>query len=111
VLNEVTDGRPHLGVGAAARAAVLVGAAFLLLTFGGAIFAAPLALPLLAWTARRTPSRALRALAVVVAALTAGETGWAATYVTLGEGQPWILLLPIVAGVAAGTTVFRWARR
>ncbi len=80
-----------------ARSAILFGAAFLLISMGGAIVVAPLSLPLLAWTARGTPSPALRVLAIALAALTAAEVGWALAYVTMGEAQPWIVAVPVVA--------------
>ena len=96
--------------GAAARAAVLGGAAFLLLTMGGAVVGAPVVLPLLAWTAVRTPSTRLRALAAVLAALTAAEVGWAVVYLTVGEGQPWIVAVPALAAVLAAALISRLAR-
>ena len=101
----------HVRTGAAARAAVLGGAAFLLLTMGGAIVGAPVVLPLLAWTAVRTPSPRLRAVAAGLAGLTAAEVGWAAVYLTLGEGQPWIVAVPVVAAILAAAAVTRLARR
>jgi hypothetical protein len=95
---------------------VVVGvAAVLLLSMGGAIVAAPVTVPLLALVGRRHPRRAVRWVAVVVAAGTVGEVAWALTYLTLGEVQPGIWLVPL--GAAAGTGVLvvapwrrRWAR-
>ena len=106
-----TTSARHVHAGAAARAAVLGGAGFLLLTMGGAIVGAPLVLPLLAWTAGRTPSTRVRALAAVLAALTAAEVGWAAVYLTLGEGQPWIVAVPVMAAILAAAVVTRLAWR
>jgi hypothetical protein len=106
-----TTSAPNLHTGSAARAAVLGGSAFLLLTMGGAILGAPVILPLLAWTAVRTPSARLRAMAAVLAALTAAEVAWAAVYLTLGEGQPWIVAVPAVAAILAAAVVTRLARR
>lgn len=83
--------------------AVIGLAAVLLLSMGGAIVAAPLTLPLLYLAARRDEAaRSLRAAAVVVAAFTVAEVAWAATYLGIGEAQPWIWLVPVAAGSAAG---------
>jgi len=109
MLNTVPARHHHADL--AARAAILGGAAFLLLTMGGAIVSAPVVLPLLAWTAVRTPSTQLRILAAVLAALTAAEVGWAGVYLTLGEGQPWIVAVPTLAAVVAAVVVTRLARR
>ena len=83
-----------------ARVLVAV-SAFLLLSMGGAIVAAPLTVPLLYLAVRKGPTIGLRVAAVVIAALTVAEVAWAATYLTVEEAQPWIWLLPVVAG--AGT--------
>ncbi len=83
-----------------ARVLVAV-SAFLLLSMGGAIFAAPLTLPLLYLGVRGGRlSAGFRLAAVVIAALTVAEVAWAATYLAVEEAQPWIWLLPIAAGVA-----------
>ena len=82
------------------RAVLLAVSAFLLLSMGGAIIAAPLTLPLLYATARSSKaSGAYRALAAVVAFLTAGELAWALTYILVSEAKPWIWLLPLLAAV------------
>src|SRR5205809_2776032 len=87
---------------------VVAVAAFLLVSYGGAIVAAPATLPLLYLALRRDETgRRLRLVIVVVAALTAAETGWAVTYVAVGEARPWIWLLPLAAGVG---TVAAYAR-
>lgn len=87
-------------------ARVLVGAsAFLLLSMGGAIFAAPLTVPLLFVVARGHRAGAgWRVAATAVAALTMAEVAWAATYLTVAEAGPWIWLMPGAAGAvtAAG---------
>jgi hypothetical protein len=76
--------------------------AFLLLSMGGAVVAAPMTLPLLYLAIRSGRMGAgLRAAAVVIAALTVAEVAWAATYLAVSEAQPWIWLLPLAA--AAGT--------
>jgi len=83
-------------------------AAFLLLSMGGAIVAAPLTLPLL-WLVVRAgrTGPALRVAAVSVAALTVAEVAWAATYLAVTEAEPWIWLLPVAAGGAAAVTLIR----
>lgn len=68
-------------------ARVLVGvSAFLLLSMGGAIVAAPLTVPLLYLTARhRRLGAGLRVAAIGVAALTVAEVAWAAAYLAVAE--------------------------
>ena len=83
-----------------ARVVVAV-SAFLLVSMGGAILAAPLTLPLLYVALRGGRIGAgLRVAAVVIAALTVAEVAWAATYLAIEEAQPWIWLLPVTAGLA-----------
>lgn len=87
------------------QALVLI-SAFLLISMGGAIVAAPVTLPLL-WFSLRRPdlNRPWRITAAVVLALTAAEFTWAAVYLTLGESKPLIWLLPVgVVVLAAGKT-------
>jgi len=84
--------------------ALILISAFLLISMGGAIVAAPVTLPLL-WFSLRRPAlnRPWRITAAVVLALTAAEFTWAAVYLTLGESKPMIWLLPVgVAVLAAG---------
>ena len=90
-----------------ARVVVAI-AAFLLVSMGGAIVAAPLTLPLL-WLVVRADRTgpALRAAAVAVAALTVVEIVWAATYLAVDEAQPWIWLLPVAAGAGATVALLR----
>ena len=90
-----------------ARVLVAV-SAFLLVSMGGAIVAAPLTLPLLSFAIRGGRlSSGLRLVAVVVAALTVAEVAWAATYLSIAEIQPWIWLLPAAAGVATASALAR----
>jgi hypothetical protein len=85
---------------------VVVGvAAVLLLSMGGAIVAAPVTVPLLGLVGRRHPRGAVRWVAVVLAAATVGEVAWALTYLTLGEVQPGIWLVPLGAAVGTGVLV------
>ena len=90
-------------------AGVLVAvSAFLLLSMGGAIVAAPLTLPLLYLTVRVDRIGAgLRTAAVVIAALTVAEVAWAATYLAVAEAQPWIWLLPVATGVVTAVGLAR----
>jgi len=90
-------------------ARVLVGvSAFLLLSMGGAIVAAPLTVPLLFRAVRGDRiSAGLRTAAVVIAALTVAEVAWAATYLAIAEAQPWIWLVPAGAGAATAATFGR----
>jgi hypothetical protein len=71
--------------------------AVLLLTMGAAAVAAPVTLPLMWVTSGHRPTRAFRALALVLGAFTTLEAFWALVYLTLGEAQPWIWLVPLVA--------------
>lgn len=81
----------------------LVVAAVLLVSFGGAIVAAPVTIPILAVTIRaRDVERPTRLVGAVVLALTVGELVWALTYITLGEVQPLIWLAPGAAALASG---------
>jgi hypothetical protein len=94
-------------------ARVLVGiSAFLLLSMGGAIVAAPLTVPLL-WLAARSDRTggALRVAAVVIAALTVAEVAWAATYLAVAEAGPWIWALPVAAGMATAASFARMPGR
>jgi hypothetical protein len=86
--------------------AVVAVAAFLLISMGGAIVAAPVTLPLLLVALRRGALVGwLQGAAIAVAGLTVVEVAWAATYVTVGEAKPWIWLVPLVAGIAATTAL------
>ncbi|HEV7534688.1 MAG TPA: hypothetical protein VGP90_03585 [Acidimicrobiia bacterium] len=90
-----------------ARVLVAV-SAFLLLSMGGAIVAAPLTLPLLYLAVRGDRiGDGLRTAAVVIAALTVAEVAWAATYLAIAEAKPWIWLLPMAAGAATASAFAR----
>ncbi len=81
------------------------------MTFGGAVVAAPLTLPLLVRTGRTTSSGTVRGLAAVIAGLTAAQVGWALVYVAVGESQPSIWLMPAVAAILAVIVVIRSRQR
>jgi hypothetical protein len=93
------------------RGFLLLGAAFLLLSMGGAIVVAPATVPLLYFAARSSGSAGYRHAAAVVAALTAAELTWAATYVAAGEPKPAIWLVPLMAAVVTFGLVARAPKR
>jgi hypothetical protein len=93
--------------------AVFAVAALLLISYGGAIFAAPVTLPLMFLSVRRHPTTGFRTAGAVLGALTTAELTWAFTYAAVREAQPWIWLTPLLAAVAAGAvfmTAARWVR-
>jgi hypothetical protein len=93
--------------GAGARVLVAV-SAFLLLSMGGAIVAAPVTLPLLYLAVRNADSGGgLRVAAIGIAALTVAEVAWAGTYLAVAEAGPWIWLLPVAAGAATAAALAR----
>jgi hypothetical protein len=114
-----SDGLPSEAVGfELAGVAVCAAAVVLLLSMGGAIFAAPVIVPSLVVLARSHRTRAYRAVTGVLVGLIAAEVVWAATYLTIEESQPWIWLLPLTAGLAAGAALVAstapsvsWGRR
>lgn len=84
--------------------------AFLLMTWGGAVVAAPATLPLLYLAVRRHPTAAFRWTGGVLAGLTTVEVTWAAVYLVDEETRPSIWLLPLAAGIAV-LVLFVAARR
>ncbi len=88
---------------------LLPAAALLLVTMGGAVVAAPLTLPLLVVVGRRATGRTVRFLAAAVAGLTAAEATWALVYVAVGESQPWIWAVPLVAAIVTVGAIVRRA--
>jgi hypothetical protein len=82
------------------RIIVLVVSTFLLVSMGGAIFAAPLTVPLLVIAARSTSSIGYRVWAGFVLVATVAEVAWAVTYVAVRESQPAIWLVPLLAALA-----------
>jgi hypothetical protein len=82
----------------------------LLVSYGGAILAAPITVPLLFMTAGSSESIGYRVCAGIVAVLTIAETAWAVTYLTLGEAQPMIWVLPVLASLAVGAGFARMSR-
>ena len=87
-----------------ARTVICAVSAFLLITMGGAILAAPILVPLLFTITRaRRPKGEVRLAtaigAAVLAALMIAELTWALTYVIAGEAKPWIWLVPLIAAL------------
>jgi hypothetical protein len=86
-------------------------AAFVLLSMGGAIVAAPITLPLMYFSSVHHPTRSFRLLGSVLAALTAAEVVWAGVYVAVEEAQPWIWLLPGITALVVAVSFARRVRR
>ena len=80
--------------------ALFLVAGFLLMSFGGAVVAAPLTPPLLYLAVRRHPTPAFSWAGGVIAGLTAVEVAWAVVYVLEGETTPSIWVVPLVTGLA-----------
>lgn len=83
------------------RAVLLVVASVLLLSMGGAIFAAPIVVPLLFVAARRSPSVAYRVWSGIVVVATVAEVAWALTYLAAREAKLAIWLVPLLVAVGA----------
>jgi 4-hydroxybenzoate polyprenyltransferase len=84
--------------------------ALLLMTYGGAVVAAPLTLPLMYLAVRRHPTAPFRWVGGVLAGLTMVEVAWAAVYLVDEETKPSIWLVPLGAGIAV-LVLFVVARR
>jgi len=80
-------------------------AAFLLVSMGGAIVAAPVTVPLMYIVSRRHPTGAFRIAAAVLGGLTMAETAWALTYLLMTEAKPWIWAVPLASGAAAAVVL------
>ncbi len=85
-------------------------AGFLLASMGGAVFAAPVTLPLMYLAVRHHPTGPFRWAGGVIAALTTVELAWAVVYFVGGEEQPSIWLAPLFAGVCV-LAIFATTRR
>jgi 4-hydroxybenzoate polyprenyltransferase len=73
--------------------------AFLLATWGGAVAAGPVTLPLLYLAVRRHPTAAFRWVGGVLAGLTTVEVAWVVVYVVDEETKPSIWLVPLATGI------------
>ncbi len=80
---------------------IFVVAAFLLVSMGGAIAAAPVTVPLMYVVSRRRPTGAFRITAAVLGGLTVAEAAWALTYLLMSEAKPWIWAVPLASGATA----------
>lgn len=90
---------------------VLLGVcAVLLVSFGGAVIAAPVTIPLLLFSVRSGPTRSYRTLTGVVVVLTTAEFVWALTYTVQGEAKPVIWLAPVCATFASVVAYARFSR-
>lgn len=85
------------------KVALGLGSVVLLVSWGGQILL-PCLTPLYVWAARRS-GRAGRVMWSMIPAVGAGVAAWALVYVWLGEVQPAIWLLPVVAATAAGVAL------
>src|SRR5438105_80495 len=104
------QGRVSLGstkVVSVLRGLLLAVAAFLLISMGGAIFAAPVSLPLLYVAARTSNNRRYCDLAAIVAFFTAAEAAWAVTYIAIGEAKPWIWADPLMGAIGTAAVFTR----
>jgi len=93
-----------------AGVAVFAVAAFLLVSMGGAIVAAPVTVPLMFVASRRHPTRAFRIAATVLGGLTVAEAVWALTYVLTADVTPWIWAFPLAGGTIAAVVLAGGAR-
>ena len=91
--------------------ALLSLATLLLISFGGAIVAAPVTIPLLLLVARASPSKGYRVWAGIVVVFTIAEVAWALTYLVVGEAKPAIWLVPTLATVGVILGYARLSRR
>ena len=82
----------------------------LLVSFGGAIIAAPIAIPLLLLSTRSSSSAAYRSWAGLVVVLTIAEVVWALTYLVQGDAKPAIWLVPMMFGVGSVAGYLRVSR-
>lgn len=93
-----------------ASVGLFIVAGLLLMSMGGAVFAAPVTLPLMYLAVRQHPTRPFRWLGGPIAALTATEAVWAIVYIVDGEEQPSIWMAPLATGLAV-LGLFATARR
>jgi drug/metabolite transporter (DMT)-like permease len=70
---------------------------FLLMSFGGAIYAAPALVPALWWANDNAATKLGHVGITLLACAVMTEVGWALTYISIGETQPFISISPITA--------------
>jgi len=82
------------------KVALAVVSVLSLLSMGGGFLLLPLLVPLHVWAARRSgPVGRVLWSSLPVAAT--GMVAWATVYLTVGESQPWIWLIPVGAALTA----------
>ena len=81
--------------------------AFLLLSTGGAVIAAPLTVPLMFVVVHHRLTTAFRSIGAILVAATVAEIVWALTYVAVDESKPWIWLFPASAALVASVALLR----
>jgi hypothetical protein len=82
------------------KAALGLVSGVLLISWGGQLLL-PCLTPLYVWAARRS-GRGGRVMWSIIPVAGAGVASWALVYVWLGELEPAIWLLPVIAGAATG---------
>ena len=85
-------------------------AAFLLVSMGGAIVAAPLTVPLMFVVVRHRPTAAFRTIGATLTGATVAEAVWALTYLAIDESKPWIWLFPLVGAIGTLAALLTVAR-
>lgn len=97
--------------GAVPKFALATITVLLMASMGGGFLLLPLLVPFHVWAAR-TSGPIGRVLWSILPGVAAGMVVWAAVYVSLGEVQPFIWLIPLLAAVAAvSATLFASSRR
>ncbi len=90
---------------------VTVGSLILLVSYGGAIFAAPVTIPLLGYSiVRNILSGWWNIFAKLTLALTIAQATWAIVYLTFGESTPAIWLVPGIVLLIVTVGLFTCAR-
>lgn len=85
---------------------LIVGTAILLLSFGGAIWAAPVTIPLLIYAICKVKLTCRwRIIAALILALTVTQCTWAIMYITVGESNPSVWIAPIAAFTISVTAI------
>lgn len=95
---------------AACKLALAAVTLLLMASMGGGFLLLPLLVPLHIWAAR-TSGPVGRVVWSLLPGASAGMVVWAAVYVTLGETQPLIWLIPTVCAVAAVSVTVRASHR
>lgn len=94
----------------ASKVALAAVTLLLMASMGGGFLLLPLLVPLHIWAAR-TSGPVGRVMWSLLPGAAAGMVAWAAVYVTLGETQPFIWLIPTLCTVAAVIVAVRASDR